>query len=69
MIVSKLKLEFPDARWMIAGGHGESALRVFGRVAGEMKSAGNAALERISMERMSLNELLYHVVMGEGAEA
>ena len=65
MIVSSIKLEFSDASWALPSRPGESVRRIFDRVVGrdEVRDMENA------VERMSLAELLYYVLLGEGAGA
>jgi hypothetical protein len=62
MIVSKVKLEFSEAPWAIRTGAGQSARRVLERVTDEVKP-----VKTLALETMSLGELLYYALMGEGA--
>ncbi len=63
MIVSSMKLEFSDASWALPSRPSESVRRIFDRVVGRDEVR---AMENV-VERMSLAELLYYVLLGEGA--
>ncbi len=59
MIVSRVQIEFTEACWAVAGKSSERVKRVFGKVA--------MGVEEPKMEeKMSLGELLYSVLVGEG---
>jgi hypothetical protein len=63
MIVSKLAMEFSELGWSEAERPRERMRRVLQRV------VGHEAVETLSLERMTLAELLYYALAGEGAEA
>jgi hypothetical protein len=63
MIVSKVKMDFSEASWAMAGRASENVKRVFERMTG-MDEARPAD----EVERMPLASLLYYALMGEGAE-
>lgn len=66
MIVSSMKLEFSGASWAVPGKSSERVRRILERVTGRNEVK---AVEEVAMEQMSLAELLYHVMVGEGTEA
>ena len=65
MILAKVRLEFSDGRWNVSNGSSESVRRMFERVTAK----GESKVEKsVKLERMSLGSLLYHTLMGEGAQ-
>ena len=64
MIVSKVKLDFSDISWANAGSAASERMkRVFDRV-----TASDEAKPQKVVEGMKLGELLYFVLLGEGAK-
>ncbi len=64
MIISRMRLEFPDAPWVTAAKPREGVRRVFAHLAG--KPQAEAAPSK-ALEYMSLSELLYMAMTNEQA--
>jgi hypothetical protein len=62
MILTRVRLDFSDARWAVAKGSSEGVRKMFERVT----ARGESKME--SGERMSLGALLYLALIGEGAQ-
>jgi hypothetical protein len=67
VIVSQVKLEFSNADWAVAK-QGERKLTLLKKVAEDIKVMGDRVQSK-TLEAMTLSELLYYALVGDGARA